>query len=101
MSTPDLQIDVNSMTINEIIEFETLAGTTWAEFIDAAGEGHDTPLGVMLRMYRALLYIQQRRTDPTITIEQAGNISVGDIDRIQVVASPATPTSGGALKAEE
>lgn len=85
------------MTINDIIDFEDLAGITWDEFLAQATPGAPTtiPTGRMLQMYRALLFIDARRTNPDATLHDAGQVTVGDLNAMEVVTVPATPTDGG------
>ena len=66
-----LNIDVNNLTIAEVEVFEAVAGVNIGQL--AAGP-------VPAKALRALVYVQMARTDPTFTIEDAGNVTIGSIE---------------------
>ena len=81
-NTPDdvLNIDINDLTIAEIVEIEALTGQP----LDALGQP-DKPKGLMLQ---ALAFISKRRDDPSFTFEQAGAL------KITTTSSKPDPTDG-------
>ena len=68
--TPDdvLNIDINDLTIAEVVEIEALTGQP----LDALGQP-DKPKGLMLQ---ALAYISKRRDNPDFTFEDAGALKI-------------------------
>lgn len=70
MTTPDdaLNIDINDLTIAEVVEIEDLTGMP----LDALGQA-DKPKG---RMLQALAYISKRRDNPDFTFEDAGALKI-------------------------
>jgi len=99
--TPDnLVVDLNTLTINDLIEFEDIAGVTFDEFTtEVAGKTKSFSTTQMMKVYRALMFIVGRRTNPDLTIEQAGEASLGEIAQIELKGAKANPTNGGASKA--
>jgi hypothetical protein len=99
--TPDtLVVDLNSLTINDLIEFEDIAGVTFDEFTsEVAGKDKTFSTTQMMRVYRALLFIIGRRDNPDLTIEQAGEANLGSIATLELKGAKANPTNGGASKA--
>ena len=73
-------IDINSLTIAEVVEIEDRTGLP----LDALGQA-DKPKG---RMLQALAYISKRRDNPDFTWEMAGAL------KISTDATPADPTDG-------
>ena len=61
-------IDINSLTIAEVVEIEDRTGMP----LDALGQA-DKPKG---RMLQALAYITKRRDDPAFTWEMAGELKI-------------------------
>ncbi len=61
-------IDVNDLTIGEIVEIEERTGLP----LDALGQS-DKPKGKMLQ---ALAYISKRRDNPDFTWEMAGDLKI-------------------------
>ena len=80
--TPDdvLNIDINDLTIAEVVEIEDLTGMP----LDALGQD-DKPKG---RMLQALAYISKRRDNPDFTFEDAGAL------KITTTSSKPDPTDG-------
>ena len=80
--TPDdvLNIDINDLTIAEVVEIEALTGQP----LDALGQP-DKPKGLMLQ---ALAYISKRRDNPDFTFEDAGAL------KITTTSSKPDPTDG-------
>ena len=73
-------IDINSLTIAEVVEIEDRTGLP----LDALGQA-DKPKG---RMLQALAYISKRRDNPDFTWEMAGEL------KISTDSTPADPTDG-------
>jgi len=61
-------VDINDLTIAEVVEIEERTGLP----LDALGQA-DKPKGKMLQ---ALAYIVKRREDPDFTWEQAGALKI-------------------------
>ena len=80
--TPDdvLNIDINDLTIAEVVEIEDLTGMP----LDALGQS-DKPKG---RMLQALAYISKRRDNPDYTWEMAGAL------KISTDSTPVDPSDG-------
>jgi hypothetical protein len=81
-NTPDdvLNIDINDLTIAEVVEIEDLTGMP----LDALGQA-DKPKG---RMLQALAFISKRRDNPDFTFEDAGAL------KITTTSSKPDPTDG-------
>ena len=99
--TPDtLVVDLNSLTINDLIEFEDIAGVTFDEFTtEVAGKDKTFSTMQMMKVYRALMFIIGRRDNPDLTIEQAGETTLGEMAKVELKGAKANPTNGGASKA--
>ena len=74
-------IDINDLTIAEIVEIEERTGMP----LDALGQA-DKPKGKMLQ---ALAYISKRRDNPEFTWEMAGDL------KITTESTPVDPSEGG------
>jgi hypothetical protein len=61
-------IDFNSMTLNEIELIENLTSRN----IDSI-MAEDAPRG---RVFKAIIFVYKKRTDPNYTFEQAGSLSL-------------------------
>ena len=82
MSSSDhFNIDINDLTIGEIVEIEERTGLP----LDALGQA-DKPKG---RMLQALAYISKRRDDPEFTWEMAGEL------KLSTDSTPVDPSDGG------
>lgn len=79
MSDDVMNIDVDDLTIGEVIQIEEITGMAMDSMQDAAA-----PKG---RMLQAMAYISRKRTDPEFTLEDALNL------KLQVNAD-ADPTPG-------
>ena len=73
-------IDINELTIGEIVEIEERTGLP----LDALGQA-DKPKGKMLQ---ALAYISKRRDNPDFTWEMAGAL------KISTASDPVDPSAG-------
>ena len=80
MSDDILNIDINDLTIAEVVEIEERTGLP----LDALGQ-FDKPKGKMLQ---ALAYIVKRREDPDFTWEMAGAL------KISATSDKVDPTDG-------
>ena len=78
--TEHFSIDINDLTIGEVVEIEDRTGLP----LDALGQA-DKPKG---RMLQALAYISKRRDNPDFTWEMAGEL------KISTDSTPADPTDG-------
>ena len=78
--TEHFNIDINDLTIAEVVEIEDRTGLP----LDALGQA-DKPKG---RMLQALAYISKRRDNPDYTWEMAGAL------KISTDSTPADPTDG-------
>ena len=81
MTDDTLNIDINDLTIAEIVEIEELTGLPF----DAMGDA-TKPKGKMLQ---ALAFISKRRGNPDFTWEDAGAL------KIDLANTEADPTDGG------
>lgn len=86
----DVEYDLDDLTLNETMLFEEVAGGAFSEVNFAAGK-------TML----AISYVLQRRSNPDITLEEAGNIRIVEfIDADEEMpdtgppAETATPQNG-------
>lgn len=66
--TDRFKIDVDSLTIGELEQVEELSGMPIAWLGDV-----NRPQS---KLMRALVYVVKRRTDPTFTYEDAGNLKL-------------------------
>ena len=80
MSDDIFNIDINDLTIAEVVEIEERTGLP----LDALGQS-DKPKGKMLQ---ALAYIVKRREDPDFTWEMAGAL------KISATTDKVDPTDG-------
>ena len=80
MSDDTLDINIEELTIAEVVMIEELTGLPF----DAMGDSSQ-PKGKMLQ---ALAYISKRRTNPDFTWEQAGEL------KIDMASAEADPTDG-------
>lgn len=65
-----MNIDFNTMTLSEIEQIEMLTGRNIDSIMD-----DDAPRG---RAFKAIIFVYKKRTDPSFTIEQAGEMSLED-----------------------
>jgi len=78
--TEHFNIDINDLTIAEVVEIEDRTGLP----LDALGQA-DKPKG---RMLQALAYISKRRDNPDFTWEMAGAL------KISTDSTPVDPSDG-------
>jgi hypothetical protein len=65
-----MNIDFNTMTLNEIEQIETIAGRNIDSIMD-----DDAPRG---RSLKAIIYVFKKRIDPNFTPDQAGAMSLAE-----------------------
>ena len=80
-----ITIDPSTLTFDEIDEFETISGRSLDELGDAGPKG---------KMFKALAYLAMKRQDPTFTIEQAGALTIADLD-LDGASEAVNPTAAG------
>ena len=68
MTDETFNIDINDLTIAEVVEIEDLTGMQ----LDALGQD-DKPKG---RMLQALAYITKKKENPEFTFEDAGKLKI-------------------------
>ena len=68
MTDETFNIDINDLTIAEVVEIEDLTGMP----LDALGQD-DKPKG---RMLQALAYITKKKENPEFTFEEAGKLKI-------------------------
>ena len=68
MTDETFNIDINDLTIAEVVEIEDLTGMP----LDALGQD-DKPKG---RMLQALAYITKKKENPEFTFEDAGKLKI-------------------------
>jgi hypothetical protein len=78
-----IAFDQNRCTFNEMVEFEELTGFPMADLNES-----NIRRGVVLR---AIVYLMMRRTDPNITIEEAGEFDIGAVDFVDPTEAEPTP----------
>jgi pimeloyl-ACP methyl ester carboxylesterase len=100
-----IQVNINDFTIDDVIDFSDITGIEFDEF--AAHVGDDTggmvaALGTarMLKALKAVVYLNNRRTDPAYTLGDAGGIKLSDLSGFDLVAPPVNPSNGDASKPE-
>ena len=67
-----MNFDPDDLTLNEIEEAEELLGAPIDELLSSG-----SPKG---RALKVIVYLLMRRTDPSITLEQAGQVKLSEID---------------------
>lgn len=80
MTDDTLNIDVNDLTIGEVIEVEEITGQAFDQMGD--------PTAMKGKMLAALAFISKRREDPDFTFEQALAL------KINLASDEADPTDG-------
>lgn len=77
-----VKLNLEELTLREIEDFEAAGGLAISE----VGAGKALPA----RALRALVWIMQRREDPSFTFEAAGDVKVSELDF--GAATPVDPT---------
>ena len=72
-------IDLNTLTLGELEEFEEKSGTTLEEF----GNGKASTKATI-----ALIYIQEKRSNPAYTMDDARKIRLTEIEVAEEAANP-------------
>lgn len=65
-----MEINFDTMTLNEIEQIETITGRSIDSIMDDGA-----PRG---RVFKAIIWVFKKRTDPNFTLEQAGEVSMED-----------------------
>ena len=65
-----MDIDFDTMTLNEIEQIELITGRSIDSIMDDGA-----PRG---RVFKAIIFVFKKRTDPNFTLEQAGEMSMQD-----------------------
>lgn len=84
--------DINSLTIDETITFEEIAGIDITGLVNAKGELELKGVSVA-RLFKALSFISARREDPNVTLEEVGARRLTDAVSLKdlVVVAPSPP----------
>jgi hypothetical protein len=69
-----MAIDFNTMTLNEIEEIELLTNKSIDSIMDDGA-----PKG---RVFKAIIFVMTKRTNPDFTLEQAGKLSMDDAAKL-------------------
>lgn len=70
--------DFESLTLNEVEQIELITGSSIDQLMDAG-----SPKGKALK---AIIFIVKKRTDPSFTLEQAGEVSMTEANSFFVSA---------------
>jgi hypothetical protein len=70
--------DFESLTLNEVEQIELITGSSIDQLMDAG-----SPKGKALK---AIIFIVKKRTDPSFTLEQAGEVSMVEANSFFVSA---------------
>lgn len=81
----DLSLDINDLTIDDVVDLEEVTGSSIQNIMQTAD---GVPQG---RFLKALVWITQRKIDPSFTFEQAGAVSFSALSEANVEASPPDP----------
>lgn len=81
-----ISLDPSKLTLDDLIEFEELVGKGLFEVLPSTEEEvrnyKPSP-----KAMRALVFLVKRQTDPSFTIEQAGKLTISDLE----IAPPDPP----------
>lgn len=69
-----MEIDFNTMTLNEIEQIELITGRSIDAIMDDGA-----PRG---RVFKAIIWVVRKRTDPNFTLEQAGEMSMEEASNL-------------------
>jgi len=84
----ELTLDINDLTIDDVVDLETAVGRPIQEIL---GQDSSAPQGVTLK---ALIWISQRKKDPSFTFDDAGQVSFTDLNA-EVEDVPMGPPKDG------
>ena len=89
MSGGKVQIDLNSLTFREMIDFEDIAQVPLDEFVDKGTKKS--------RALLALTFISMRRQNPDVTLDEVMDLEVQETVDLEsaLVESEPDPTSAG------
>lgn len=82
MADDVFEVDLESLKVREIEEIEEITGLPLSEML-----GSGKPLGKSLR---AIAYVVRKRTDPSFTLEQAGELTI----KLETASVDPTPAAG-------
>lgn len=93
MTPLTLTVDLNDLTLGELADFEDAAGADAVDqLIGASKTGKGEQPRMSAKTMVALVWIMQRRTDPSFTLEQARAVKVTEL-------AVDTPKKNGRAKA--
>ncbi len=72
--TTQKTFDFESLTLNEVEQIELITGTSIDQILDAG-----QPKG---KTMKAIIYVMKKREDPNFTLEQAGDISMTEANKL-------------------
>lgn len=81
----NLNLDVNDLTIDDVVDLEAVTGESIQSIMSTDG---GAPQGKFLK---ALIWITQRKVDPSFTFADAGNVSFSDLADASVEVSEVDP----------
>jgi hypothetical protein len=87
----ELSLDINDLTIDDVVDLETAVGKPVQAIL---GGGSDAPQGLALK---ALVWIAQRKVDPSFTFEDAGKVSFTDLNADVEVGTLDPPDVGESI----
>lgn len=67
-----MNFDINDLTIGEVADIEEATGKSISTLFDGSGS--------QARTLQAVIWIVRRREDPTLTLEQAGNMTFTEMN---------------------
>lgn len=67
-----MNFDINDLTIGEVADIEEATGKSISSLFDGSGS--------QARTLQAVIWIVRRREDPTLTLEQAGNLTFTEMN---------------------
>ncbi len=87
MSEPRvIEFDPDDLTLGEIEDMEEAAGVSFQKLLKMFSEED-----LSTRAMRAVMWIMLRRDDPDYTFEDAKDLTVSDIDNLEIVDSDGNP----------
>lgn len=74
----DVDVDLDAFTLGDIEDFEEASGVTFMQLHSALQNNDYTVLSG--KVIKALAWIMKRHEDPDFTLQQARDVSLGDVD---------------------
>lgn len=74
----DVDVDLDAFTLGDIEDFEEASGVTFMQLHSALQNNDYSVLSG--KIIKALAWIMKRHEDPDFTLEQAREVSLGDVD---------------------